>query len=394
MGYDKAKQGEDGIMKYYFRAEAMSVGYHKKLLIENIQIELKRGEILTLIGPNGAGKSTVLKSIAKQLALIGGTVYLNDKSMEEMSGTEVSQKMAVVLTEKLRTEMMTCEEVIATGRYPYTGRFGILSDLDRKIVKEAMELVHVTGIQDEDFTRISDGQRQRVMLARAICQEPEIIILDEPTSYLDVKYKLEFLSILQDMRKKKGLTVIMSLHELELAARVSDKILCINGKCVERFGTPEEIFEQGYISRLFSIHTGSFDEENGSMELKPAEGEAEVFIIAGGGCGRNIYRRLQRQGIPFVTGILQANDLDYPVAKVLAKEVIVAEAFEPITDSQIEEALEKIKKCNKVICCKEKFGTLELANQKLLEFAKQCGKEIESYNLLQGKERYEKQWQK
>lgn len=364
-------------MKYYFRAEEMSVGYHKKPLIENMQIELKKGEILTLIGPNGAGKSTVLKSIAKQLTLLGGTVYLNGKSMEEMSGTEVSQKMAVVLTEKLRTEMMTCEDVVATGRYPYTGRFGILSDSDRKIVKEAMELVHVTGIKKEDFTHISDGQRQRVMLARAICQEPEIIILDEPTSYLDVKYKLEFLSILQEMRKKKGLTVIMSLHELELAARVSDKVLCINGKKVERFGTPEEVFEQGYISRLFSIRTGSFDEENGSMELEPVKGDAKVFVIAGGGCGRNVYRRLQRQGVSFIAGILQQNDLDYPVAKALATEVIVAEAFEPVTEEQSRRAKEKIEECNKIICCKDKFGTLELANLELLEFAKQQGKEIE-----------------
>lgn len=367
-------------MKYYFRAENLSVGYHKQPLITNMEIGLEKGEILTLIGPNGAGKSTVLKSIARQLALIGGTIYLDNKSMEEMSGKELSQNMAVVLTEKLRTEMMTCEDVVATGRYPYTGHFGILSESDHQIVKEAMELVHVTAIKEQDFTRISDGQRQRVMLARAICQEPEIIVLDEPTSYLDVKYKLEFLSILQEMRKKKKLTVIMSLHELELAARVSDKILCINGKCVERFGRPEEVFEQGYISKLFSISSGSFDEENGSMELTAVKGEAKVFVIAGGGTGRNVYRRLQRQGIPFAAGILFQNDLDYPVARVLATEVIATEAFEPISDSQLEHAKKRLETCGKVICCRKVFGTLEHANQELLDYAKQCGKQIEISN--------------
>ena len=182
MGHDKAKQGEGGIVKYYFKTESLSVGYHKRPFIKDIEIGLEKGEILTLIGPNGAGKSTVLKSIAKQLALIAGTIYLDEQSVENMSGTELSQNMAVVLTERLRTEMMTCEDVVATGRYPYTGRFGILSESDRQTVKEAMELVHVTAIRDQDFIRISDGQRQRVMLARAICQEPEIIILDEPTS--------------------------------------------------------------------------------------------------------------------------------------------------------------------------------------------------------------------
>ena len=156
------------MMNYYFNTEKMSVGYHGQPLIENIGITLEKGEILTLIGPNGAGKSTVLKSIARQLSLISGTVYLDGKDVGKMSGTQLSQNMSVVLTEKLRTELMTCEDVAASGRYPYTGRFGILSDADRESVREAMELVHVTDIKDQDFRHISDGQRQRVMLAREI----------------------------------------------------------------------------------------------------------------------------------------------------------------------------------------------------------------------------------
>lgn len=363
-------------MRYYFSAEGLSVGYRKQPLIENIGITLEKGEILTLIGPNGAGKSTVLKSIAGQLAPLAGTVYLDNQNMGRMTGTERSQKMAVVLTEKLRTEMMTCEEVVATGRYPYTGRFGILSAADRQVVEEAMALVHVTAIRNQDFTRISDGQRQRVMLARAICQEPEIIILDEPTSYLDVRYKLEFLSVLQEMRRKKQLTVIMSLHELELAARVSDKLLCVNGSLVERFGSPEEVFEQGYISRLFSIEAGSFDEENGSMELERAKGDAEVFVIAGGGSGHEVYRRLQRQGIPFSTGILYENDLDYPVARALAAEVVSAQAFEPVSEGQIKRAKECLDSCGQIICCRESFGTFEQANRELLAYAESCGRNI------------------
>lgn len=364
-------------MEYYFSTSKMSVGYHKRPLIENIEIGLKKGEILTLIGPNGAGKSTVLKSIARQLQLIEGVIYLNNQDMLQLSGTELSQKMAVVLTEKLRTEMMTCEDVVATGRYPYTGRFGILSEADHRIVREAMELVHVTEIKDQDFTRISDGQRQRVMLARAICQEPEIIILDEPTSYLDVKYKLEFLSILQEMRRKKQLTVIMSLHELELAARVSDKILCINGAYVDRFGRPEEIFMSGYIAKLFSITSGSFDEENGSMELEAAKEPAEIFVIAGGGSGKNTYRRLQREGTAFITGILYENDLDYPVARALAAEVMTAEAFEPIADTVLQHAKQRLDSCKRVICCRQTFGSLEYANRELLAYAEQRGKLIE-----------------
>lgn len=363
--------------EYYLKTEKMSVGYRGVPLIEDIEIHIKKGEILTLIGPNGAGKSTVLKSIAKQLALINGVVYLDKENLIQMSGSKLSKKMAVVLTEKVRTEMMTCEDVVATGRYPYTGHFGILSDSDRKVVAEAMDMVHVTAIRDQDFKNVSDGQRQRVMLARAICQEPEIVILDEPTSFLDVKYKLEFLSILQEMKRKKGLTVIMSLHELELAQKVSDKILCINGKKVECFGEPEKIFRSGYITKLFGIESGSFDEENGNMELEAVKGDAKVFVIGGGGTAKNVYRSLQRQSIPFMTGIIFRNDIDYSTAQALATEVIEAEAFEPIDAAVLESAKRRIASCDKVICCKETFGTLEMANKELLTYAREQGKVIQ-----------------
>ena len=364
-------------MKHYFKTEQMSVGYQGKTLIRDIEIGLNKGEILTLIGPNGTGKSTILKSIAKQLKLIGGTVYLDKEEMSRMSGTELSQRMAVVFTEKLRTELMTCEDVVATGRYPYTGHFGILSKEDYSIIEEAMELVHVTEIRNQDFGKISDGQRQRVMLARAICQEPEIIILDEPTSFLDVKYKLEFLSVLQELRTRKGLTVIMSIHELELAERVSDRILCVNGEYVERFGKPEEIFKTGYISALFGIETGSYDEENGSMELESPSGIADIFVIAGAGSGRSTYRKLQRERKAFITGIIYENDLDFPAARALASEVISVKAFEPVDKAILEQAKNLMDSCSKVICCRNDFGSLESANEELFEYAKQCGKVVE-----------------
>ncbi len=240
-------------MAYYFHTEQMSVGYQGKPLVRDIEIGLQRGEILTVIGPNGAGKSTLLKSIAGQLKPVAGTAYLEQRKLSAMSGAELSRRMAVVFTEKLQTELMTCEEVAATGRYPYTGRFGILSEEDRRKVEEAMALVRVDRIKEQDFSRISDGQRQRVMLARAICQEPEILVMDEPVSFLDIRHKLEFLSLLQELREKRKLTVIMSLHELELAKIISDKILCLRGAYVERYGTPEEIFETDFIRRLYGM---------------------------------------------------------------------------------------------------------------------------------------------
>ena len=180
---------------YYFHMDNLSVGYDKKALIHDICIGIKKGEIVTLIGPNGSGKSTILKSITRQLQIIGGKVYFDDRNLNSFSYKELSTRMAVVLTERMRPELMTCHDIVATGRYPYTGRLGILSREDEEKVEEAMRAVHAESLGSRDFNNISDGQRQRVLLARAICQEPDIIILDEPTSFLDIKHKLDLLSI-------------------------------------------------------------------------------------------------------------------------------------------------------------------------------------------------------
>ena len=364
--------------EYYVITEKMSVGYQGKPLIEDVEIRLPKGEILTLIGPNGAGKSTILKSIAGQLALIAGCVRLAGEDAKSLSGAELSRKMAVVMTQRLHAELMTCEDVVATGRYPYTGRFGILSPEDHAAVERAMELVRVTELREQYFDRISDGQRQRVMLARAICQEPEILILDEPTSFLDVRHKLEFLSILQKLCREQQLTVILSLHELELAEKISDRILCVKGHTVDRIGRPEEVLTQGYIREVYGITLGSYDEVNGDMELAAPEGEPEVFVLGGAGSGRKVYRSLQRAGIPFATGILYENDLDYPVAKALAAEVIAERAFEPVSEEHLEAAKRILEKCSRVIRCREAFGSQETYQRELLHYAETLGKPIES----------------
>ena len=236
------------------RCENLTIGYNKKPLIKDINIAVKRGEIVTLIGPNGAGKSTLLKSLSRQLEPIEGSVYLDDKKLSEMSGSDLSKKVAILFTDRIKGEMMNCYDVVATGRYPYTGYFGVLGAKDREIIENTMKLVKVDDLCDKDFKKISDGQRQRIMLARALCQEPEIVLLDEPTSFLDIRHKLEFLSILEQMKEDKKLTVIMSVHELDIAQKISDRVLCLKGDKVEKFGTPEEIFTKGFIRDLFDVN--------------------------------------------------------------------------------------------------------------------------------------------
>ena len=171
---------------------------------------------------------------------------------------------------------MTCEEVVSTGRYPYTGHLGILSETDHEKVYEAMELVHALPLRNCDFNAVSDGQRQRILLARAICQEPEMIVLDEPTSFLDIRHKLELLTILKKLVNQNRVAVVMSLHELDLAQKISDFVICVKGETIDKAGTPEEVFTSAYITELYGITAGSYDALFGSVEMEAERGEPEV----------------------------------------------------------------------------------------------------------------------
>lgn len=360
--------------EHYLYTDHMAVGYGGRPLIEDICLRLRRGEIMTLIGPNGSGKSTILKTIIRQLGALRGTVYLDGRPMDRMAALEVAKRLSVLMTERTRPELMTCWDVVSTGRYPYTGRLGILTAEDREKVRESLELVQGLDLADRDFTAISDGQRQRVLLARAICQEPEIIVLDEPTSFLDIRYKLELLGILKDMVRRRQLAVVMSLHELDLAQKISDYVVCVHNNTIERYGPPEEIFTSAYIMELYGAARGSYNAAFGCLELEPVRGTPEVFVIGGGGSGIPVYRRLQRQGIPFAAGVLHENDLDHPVAEALAAEVISERSFEPISDAAFAKAAERMAACKQVICCLETFGPMNEKNRRLFELARQSGK--------------------
>ena len=354
---------------YYFQMKDLSVGYNGNSLIRDINIGINKGEIVTLIGPNGSGKSTILKSITRQLKVVGGNVFLDDTSLLKLPYKELASKMAVVLTDRIKTELMTCHDIVATGRYPYTGRLGILTQEDERLVEEAMQAVHAQELGNRDFNAISDGQKQRVLLARAICQDPDVIVLDEPTSFLDVKYKLELLSILERMARQKKITVIMSLHEIDLAQKISDKIICVKGETISHYGSPEEVFTEEIIRELYGINNGYFDPLFGSIELPAPEGEPEVFVISSGGTGIPVYRRLQKEHIPFAAGILYENDMDYRLARLLAAEVITEEPFEEIREETLQKAFETIGKCKRVINAGVKIGTWNIGIERLLERA-------------------------
>lgn len=384
------------------RTEHLTVGYEKKPLIGDVNLSVRPGEILTLIGPNGSGKSTILKTITKQLKKLDGTVFLGENSMDELKDSQISKRLSMVMTERLRTELMSGREVVASGRYPYTGRFGILSKEDWVKVDEAIALVHAKEVQDQDFMKISDGQRQRLMLARAICQDTKILILDEPTSYLDMGFKMDILTNIRMLARDKKMAVIMSLHELDLAQKVSDTIACVRGDRIDHVGTPEEIFAGTYVQELYGVSDRSFDPVTGQIFLcagyENAKGFREhsadscqnkdfcsddkilnpvspqVFVIGGAGSGIPVYNRLWREAIPFAAGILQENDVEYNAAVALASEVVSEKAFFPIGMEKVQAAKQLIDHCKTCICTVEEFGPFNEANRELAEYARGMGK--------------------
>ena len=243
----------------YIHMKGLAVGYGKTAVASGIDLEIQKGEIIALIGPNGSGKSTILKSLAKNIPVLGGDIAIDGRSIKNYSYKSLSKKMAVILTDRVKPDLMTCRDVVEMGRYPYTGRFGLLNEDDNLKVISALKAVNAVDIAERDFNKISDGQRQRVILARALCQEPEIIILDEPTSFLDIKYKLEVLTILMRMAKEKNITVIMSLHEIELAKKTADRIVTVSREGVVRAGSPEKMLDEKEIEKLYRIDRNFLD---------------------------------------------------------------------------------------------------------------------------------------
>lgn len=357
----------------YFRTENLAVGYRGRSLIHDINIGVEKGKILTLIGPNGAGKSTILKTVTRHLARIGGTVEIGGKDIQVWSAKEMAGQVAVVLTERIRPELMTCGEVVAMGRYPYTNAMGRMTEADKEAARRALQRVHATELEEQDFSTLSDGQRQRIMLARAICQEPQVIVLDEPTAYLDIRFKIELLEILREMAHEEGTTVVMSLHEIDLASKISDYIVCVKGDTIAAIGTPEEILREGIMESLYGLEKGGYNRLYGSVEFGRPRGEPRVFVVAGGGYGVECYRLLQKHRVPFATGILHENDIDGPVASALSVHAVTAPAFEAMTREQLDRALEWMLKAGSVIYAGTPIGSTNRMNGRLLELAREGG---------------------
>ena len=357
----------------YFETQKLSVGYHRRPLIEDIDIGIWQGGILCLIGPNGSGKSTILRSITRHLTKLGGVVAIGGRDLDGMSDKELARHVSVVLTDRIEPELMTCWEVVAAGRYPYTNHFGKLSREDQRIVEDSMARVNALELREQRFTELSDGQKQRVLLARALCQQPEVIVLDEPTSYLDIRHKIELLDILREMTASRGLSVVLSLHEVDLATKLADVVVLVKDNAIFRCGAPEDVLDDDTIRQLYDIHDGSFNLLLGSVELCGAAGEPRVFVVPGEGRGAPCFRALQKRGLPFAAGILQRCDGDWAVAETLAARRYEAESFSPPAPDTLRAAVAAACSSACVVDSGAAIGPYNRENLELLRAAAGAG---------------------
>ena len=248
------------------KIESLSAGYRGKAVVQSVNLEIKKGEIISFIGPNGAGKSTLLKTLYRELSPVAGAVFIDGGDVSKMPLKELARKMSIVTTDRIKPEHMTCREVVMAGRLPYTDGFGVLGKEDRQAAEDAIALMKIEDFADKQFNNLSDGQKQRTLIARAIAQSPEYLVMDEPTSYLDIRYRMELMEVLEGLAKK-GVTIVMSIHELELAVSVSDRLLLVydDGKTLCK--TPSEVMEEGLIRDLFSLSDEMYEKIYGKGRI-------------------------------------------------------------------------------------------------------------------------------
>lgn len=235
--------------------------------MKNINFELSKGELIAVVGINGIGKSTLLRTLGKVQPKLSGEIKIHEKSLESYKSIQLASILSMVLTEAIASKNMTVLELVALGRQPYTNWIGNLSALDKSKIQEALEMVELQELANKKCYELSDGQLQRVMIARALAQDTAIILLDEPTTHLDLYHKIQILKLLKSIAHQTQKTIVFTSHEIEMAIQLCDKIILLDG-VNNTFGKPSELIEKKAFESLFPSDTVSFDSTTGSFRIK------------------------------------------------------------------------------------------------------------------------------
>ncbi|WP_299248556.1 ABC transporter ATP-binding protein [uncultured Aquimarina sp.] len=253
------------------RTEDLSIGYSHKNNLEvvaaDINLKLYEGELIGLVGANGIGKSTLLRTLSKVQPALRGDVFLSDKEIRTYKTSELASQLSIVLTEQIASKNLTVQELVALGRQPYTNWVGKLLEEDIEKVRKAIEVTHITELVDRRCFELSDGQLQKVLIARAIAQDTPFIMLDEPTTHLDVYHKAYILKLLKRLAFETQKTILFSTHEIDFAIQLCDKMIVMNTEGFE-FGRPKELIQCRAFSSLFPEDLILFDPKTGSYKVR------------------------------------------------------------------------------------------------------------------------------
>lgn len=243
-------------------------GVHKKVVSTSLSASISQGKLIALLGPNGCGKSTLLRSIAGLQPLLAGKVRITGKHIETLSGKEKARLLSLVLTDKIASAFLIVKDIIAIGRHPYAGVMGVLQEKDKVLINNAIKDCKLDSYADRIYGELSDGEKQRVMLARALAQDTPLMMLDEPTAHLDLPNRVGMMKMLRDLSQKTQKAILLSTHELDLALQWCDAIWLMDEQGKMYVGTPEDLVLNGAFATVFNTHSLFFDTALGVFKMK------------------------------------------------------------------------------------------------------------------------------
>jgi len=248
-------------MQTAFRIEELTAGYDKVIIFNDLNVEIAQGKVTTIIGPNGCGKSTLLKTIGRILKKDKGNIFLQEQDMQQLSTKEIAKRLAILSQSPSAPFQLKVEELISYGRYPHRKNVNRLSKKDIEMIEWAMDVTNTTEFRQRELAQLSGGQRQRVWLAMALAQETDILLLDEPTTYLDMAHQLEVLNIVQKLNEEHQCTVVMVLHDINHAARYSHELIAMRSGTITQCGTPKSIMTPEILKDVFHIQARIMHDE-------------------------------------------------------------------------------------------------------------------------------------
>lgn len=353
------------------RINNIACRYDATNVLENINFSAKGGDFIGVVGPNASGKSTLLKSISKVLKPHTGVVLLNERDVHTSKSAEIAKNLAVVPQESVISFAFTALEVVLMGRTPHLNRFEMESTQDLIIAQKSMELTNTWYLAERPIDTLSGGEKQRIIIARALTQEPRVLLLDEPTDHLDINHQIEILDLIKRLSKEKEMVVIGVFHDLNIVSQYCDRLILLHKGRIFAAGGAGDVLTGENIEKVYGVKvTVKQDDISGKLLIHPQrkrmikEAKAKVHVIAGSGSAVSLMNELVDNGYNVSLGVINIGDSDYVAAKALELDIVEEKPFSPITKENYEKNLELIKQADYVILTNIPIGFANIKNLK------------------------------